>query len=134
MDTIIEMTRELAQELQNDERFVRTQMAQAAADSDEDLQGLIGEFNLHRAALNAEMSKDSRNEKKVEEEDAAVRSVYARLMANERMEHYQEAKSELDALVRYMVTILTMAAQGEDPNAVEEQGCGGDCSGCAGCH
>ena len=39
MDTILEMTRERAFELQNDQRF-RAQLAESAADQDEALQAL----------------------------------------------------------------------------------------------
>lgn len=45
MEDMLELARELARTLQHDERFIRTQMAQAAADEDEELQSLIGEFN-----------------------------------------------------------------------------------------
>ena len=45
MDTIINMARDLGHALQGDERFIRAQMAQAAADEDAGLQELIGEFN-----------------------------------------------------------------------------------------
>ena len=57
MDQILDMARELGYAIQQDERFIRTQLAQAAADEDEELQGLIGEFNLKRIAPNAEKTK-----------------------------------------------------------------------------
>lgn len=50
MDQILDLARELGYSIQQDERFIRTQLAQAAADEDEELQGLIGEFNHKRAA------------------------------------------------------------------------------------
>lgn len=134
MDTLLEMTRDLAYELQNDDRFVRTQMAQAAADEDADLQNLIGEFNLKRAALSAEMAKENKDNDKLQTLDTEIRDVYARMMANDRMIAYQAAKADLDKLVRSMLNILTVAAQGEDPDEVQESGCGGSCEGCAGCH
>ena len=34
MDTIIELAKDLGHELQQDDRFIRTQLAQAAADED----------------------------------------------------------------------------------------------------
>ena len=42
MDQLIEMAKEMGEAIQMDERFIRTQMAQAAADEDEALQGMIG--------------------------------------------------------------------------------------------
>ena len=136
MDTILELAKDLAAELQNDERFIRTQMAQSAADEDQQLQDLIGEFNLKRIALSNEMAKekDEKDNDKLQQLDTEIRDVYARLMANEHMAVYQEAKAELDKLVSGINTIITMAAQGQDPDEIEESGCGGNCSGCAGCH
>lgn len=134
MDSILELTKDLAGELQNDERFIRTQMAQSAADEDSALQDLIGEFNLKRIALNSEMEKEEKDKDKIGQMDRELRGVYARLMENEHMKVYQEAKTELDKLVNSMVTIINMAAQGQDPDEIEESSCSGNCSGCAGCH
>ena len=121
--------------MQNDERFVRTQLAQAAADEDAELQNLIGEFNLKRIALNQEMSKEDKDNDKLQTLDGEIRDVYARLMANEHMQAYQAAKQELDALVNGVATIVTLSAQGQDPDSIDEApSCSGDCSGCAGCH
>lgn len=134
-DTIIEMARSIGRELQNDERFVRTQLAQAAADEDAELQNLIGEFNFKRIALNQEMSKEDKDNDKLQTLDGEIRDVYARLMANEHMQAYQAAKQELDALVNGVATIVTLSAQGQDPDSIDEApSCSGDCSGCAGCH
>ncbi|MDD3693387.1 MAG: YlbF family regulator [Oscillospiraceae bacterium] len=134
MDSILEMTRKLALKLQSDDRFIRTQMAQTAADDDIELQKIIGQFNLKRATLSNEMSKENKDNDKLKELDGEIRELYARMMANENMAAYQQAKAELDKLVKNMVTILTVAARGEDPENIEESGCGGSCQGCTGCH
>ncbi len=136
MDAILELARDLASELQNDERFVRTQLAQSAADEDTALQDLIGEFNLQRIALSNEMAKEveQQDKDKITKLDTEIREIYARLMANGNMKTYQEAKGELDKLVNSIVTIVTMAAQGQNPDEIEESGCSGNCSGCSGCH
>ena len=134
MDSILEMTRELAYELQNDSRYIRTRLAQSAAADDIGLQNLIGEFNLKRVALSNEMARENKDNDKLKALDTELRELYARMMGNENMSAYQQAKSELDKLVKSMVTILTVSAQGEDPDSVEESGCGGSCEGCAGCH
>ena len=134
MDTILEMTRELAFELQNDQRFLRAQLAESAADQDEQLQSLIGEFSLKRVALNNEMSKEEKDDQKIQALDKEIRDIYAKMMENKSMQAYQQAKSELDRLLKSMITILTVSAQGEDPDSVEESGCAGGCEGCSGCH
>jgi hypothetical protein len=134
MDTILDMAKDLGYALQQDERYIRTQMAQAAADEDEALQGLIGEFNLKRIAINNENTKEEKDGEKLKRLDAELREVYARIMQNEHMAAYNEAKTELDKLVHAVGAIVTMSAQGQDPDEVQTGGCGGDCAGCAGCH
>ncbi|MCI8554019.1 MAG: YlbF family regulator [Clostridiales bacterium] len=133
MDTIIDMTRDLAHALQGDERFIRTQLAQAAADEDKELQALIGEFNLKRIALNNENVKEEKDGDKITALDGEIREIYARIMANPHMSAYQQAKEGLDALVRHMASIITLSAQGQDPDGIEPSGCSGSCSTCGGC-
>ena len=136
MDKILELTKDLAHEIQMDERFIRTQMAQAAADEDKELQCLIGDFNLKRMALNNETQKDpaDRDAAKLQLLDKELREVYAKVMANENMKRYNEAKTGLDELMDGVSRILTLAAQGVDPDDTDAASCTGSCSTCPGCH
>ncbi len=135
MERLLEMAKELGHAIQLDDRFVRVQMAQAAADEDEALQALIGEFNLKRMAINAEAAKgDEQDEAKMRTLNEELRAVYARVMANESMAAYNEAKTELDKLTNAIGAILNMAAQGLNPDDYDEHNCGGNCASCGGCH
>lgn len=135
MDQLIEMAKEIGFAIQQDERFIRTQMAQAAADEDDALQGLIGEFNLKRMAISNEMGKEDKDEEKVEALDADIRQIYEKIMSNERMAAYNAAKTELDAVLSQINTVVMMAAQGQDPEtALKSGGCSGSCATCGGCH
>lgn len=137
MDKILELTKDLARELQMDERFIRTQMAQAAADEDATLQAMIGDFNLKRMALGKETAKDddAKDPEKLKKLDEELRAVYAQIMENENMKNYNIAKSGLDELMNGVSRILTLAAQGIDPDSADmEASCSGNCSSCGGCH
>ncbi len=136
METLLEMAKELGHAIQQDDRFVRMQMAQAAADEDEELQGLIGEFNLKRMAINAEAGKDEaeQDEAKLRTLNEELRAVYARVMANQSMEAYNAAKTELDKVTNAIGAILNMATQGMNPDEYEEHSCTGNCGSCGGCH
>jgi len=134
MIDILEMTRELAIRLQSDQRYIKAQLAQSAADEDEQLQELIGKFETKRMELGSEMAKENRDNEKIQQLDSELREIYAEMKENKSMVAYKEAKGELDRLVKYMVAILTATARGEDPYSVTEPGCGGSCSSCAGCH
>ncbi len=137
MDKILELAKDLAHEIQMDERFIRTQMAQTAADEDKELQCLIGDFNLKRMALGNETAKDEkdRDADKLRELDSELRELYAKVMENENMQRYNTAKTELDQMMNGVSRILTLAAQGMDPDAEDEgASCTGNCSSCGGCH
>ena len=135
MEKLLELAKELGHAIQADERFVRVQMAQAAADEDEALQALIGEFNLKRMAINAEAAKgEAQDEAKMRTLNEELRAVYARVMANESMAAYNEAKTELDKVTNAIGAILNMAAQGLNPDDYDEHSCSGNCGSCGGCH
>lgn len=135
MEQILEMAKELGRAIQQDERFVKVRMAQARADEDEALQALIGEFNLKRMAINAESAKgEEQDEEKLRALNVEIREVYAKVMANESMAAYNEAKTEMDKLTNAVGAILNMAAQGLDPDDYDEHSCSGNCSSCGGCH
>ena len=132
---ILKAAREIGGLIQQDDRFARVRLAEQAADADQDLQELIGEFNLKRIALNNESTNDDKDEAKLHKIDEELREVYARLMANDHMQAYQSAKADLDNLVHQIITIVNLSAQGENPETVEtEHSCGGHCATCGGCH
>ena len=131
---VIATARQLGKAIQQDERYLRLMVAQQMNDSDEELQSLIGKFNLKRIAVGNETSKEDKDEAKLKTLDGEIRELYALIMANEHMAAYNEAKTELDKLVNDIGTIITMSAQGQDPDEVQTGGCGGNCAGCSGCH
>lgn len=137
MDKLLEMAKDLGYALQEDARYLKTKAAQEAADADEALQQLIGDFNLKRMAINTETAKedDERDNEKLATLNRELRAVYAQIMENAHMQAYNAAKGELDKLTNGMMAILNMAVQGLDPDTYEEsEGCSGNCSSCSGCH
>ena len=137
MNDILDLAKEIGFALQEDGRYIRMQMAQAAADEDEALQGMIGEFNLKRIAVNNEATKSEadKDPERMKVLDQELREVYGRIMANANMMAYQQAKEEMDALMRQINTISTLSAQGVNPDEALESGsgCSGSCSTCGGC-
>ena len=133
---IIEMTRELGRALQNDERYIAMMSARQASDEDQALQEAIGEFNLKRMSISNEAQKDDRNEETLQRLNEEFRGVYQKIMENEHMLRYNDAKNEFDALLQRMTGILSLCADGEDPETCDYDAasCGGNCSSCAGCH
>lgn len=135
---VIEKARELGVLIQQDERYSAYYAAKEVNDKDENLQNMINEFNMKRMQLNAEVSKEEKNEERLSELDDAIKSLYGTIMANENMIRYNKAKSDMDSLLNQINMIITYSANGEDPLTCpcEEVSvnCGGDCSACSGCH
>lgn len=133
---MIELARELGRQLQKDERYLAFNAARVASDEDEELQNLIGEFNLKRMAINNEAQKEERDEEKIQKLNYELREAYTNVMKNENMVKYNETKQALDECVQRVLTIITLCADGENPDTADydPSACTHDCSTCGGCH
>ena len=101
------------------------------------MQNAIGEFNLKRMAINNEAGKEDRSEELIEQYNKELREIYGRVMKNEHMAAYQAAKNEFDALMQRVTGVLSMCAEGQDPDGCDPDACGctGSCATCGGgCH
>ena len=104
---VIATARQLGKAIQQDERYLRLMVAQQMNDSDEELQSLIGKFNLKRIDLNGEINKSEKDQEKITAINGEVKELYAQIMANKNMSAYNDAKNEDDGLVEIkMVTTL----------------------------
>ena len=133
---VIATARQLGKAIQQDERYLRLMVAQQMNDSDEELQSLIGKFNLKRIDLNGEINKSEKDQEKITAINGEVKELYAQIMANKNMSAYNDAKNEVDGLVDFAMQILRGSLDGEDPDQIEQKsgGCSGSCSSCSGCH
>lgn len=133
---IIKLTRELGKEIQKNDKYLNLKIASEINDQDENLQNLIKEFNLKKLAVNNELSKENRNDKKIKTLNAELTSCYEKLMSTENMKNFKLAKLEFDSLMNRVIAIIMKSAQGEDPNTVDfnDSECTGSCSSCSGCH
>lgn len=132
---IIEMSREIGKKIQQDDAYLKLQIAKQNSDEDETLQNLIGEFNLKRMAINNEASNKDRDDEKLQELNKQLREVYSQIMENPHMVAYNEAKQGMDTVLQRVMAIITQSAEGEDPETTDyTPSCGGSCSSCGGCH
>lgn len=132
----IDMFKKAAVALQTDERYLALDAARRANDENEELQNMIGEFNLARQDLNNIMMDDDRDEERVAKLNTKINTLYSDIMNNETMAAYNEARNEVEALMGHIDAIVNTAMNGGDPMTVEApaQGCSGSCSTCGGCH
>ena len=132
---IIEMAREIGRALQADERYIALAAARQASDEDEELQNLIGEFNLKRLAISNEANNESPDNEKMQKLNGELREVYAQIMNNAHMQAYDAAKTAVDEVLQRVSAIISQSADGVDPDVADyTPSCGGNCSGCSGCH
>ena len=132
----IDLFKKAAAAMQTDPRYLELDAARRENDMDEELQNLIGEFNLARLDLNNEASKMESDAARIEELNKRVNDLYGQIMTSEGMVRYNTAKAECEAMVSYIDAIINTAMNGGDPMTVKqpEGGCTGSCSTCGGCH
>ncbi|MBQ8603687.1 MAG: YlbF family regulator [Oscillospiraceae bacterium] len=132
---IIQEFKLLAVKLQQDDRVVYLEQVKKKMDMDQELQDLIGKFNLAQYNYRIEAVKEDKDDAKLEEMNKELIAVYSDIMANEFMIEYNECKTEVDKLTQHIQAIITSALNGGNPMLVElpEGGCSGSCSSCSGC-
>lgn len=132
---IIKMARELGKELQKDERYTAYMIAKTANDNDEELQKMIREFEMKRIAISMESGKLDKDDSKLEKLNAELEKLYSEIMQNENMVNFSVKRDAMDELINEINGIITLCANGEDPDTCEvNHGCSGDCGSCGGCH
>lgn len=132
---LVALARQVGHAIQDEKAYKDLQTAKNAADNDKELQNLIGEFNLKRMAINNESCKEERDDEKLRALNLEMRDVYTKIMQNENMIAYNNAKTELDTILQRVLAIITQSADGEDPDTTDfSANCTHDCSTCGGCH
>lgn len=132
---IIEMTRELGKALQNDDRYIAYNLAKQVNDNDKELNEDIGRFSELRSQLTNAVSAEDKDTDLIKQLDEDIKSTYQKIMSNKNMIVFQAAQKALEDLVNNINQIISMCANGEDPDTCQPStgGCSGSCSSCAGC-
>ena len=133
---IMEMTRELGKALQQDDRYIAYMLAKQANDNDKELQEDIARFEDLRINLGTAMSAEEPDSDNIKLLDSELKAVYKKVMDNPRMMVFSGAQQALEKLVSNMQQIISMCANGENPDTcqIPEAGCTGSCATCGGCH
>lgn len=133
---VIEMTRELGKALQQDDRYTAYMLAKQVNDNDKELQDNIARFEELRSELGSAMSAENTDDDKLQSLDKELKETYQKIMQNQNMIVFTAAQKSLESLVTNMNQIITLCANGEDPDTCQppQSGCSGSCASCAGCH
>lgn len=126
---ILEMARELGQKIANSELMERAKKAEETQNNDEAAQKLIGEYNLKRMQLAQRVQKENPTKEEMEAVRTELSEEFDKLMQNESIKNFIDAKKELDAVLEQVNNIISFYVNGKS-----EGGCSSDCSSCGGCH
>ena len=133
---IIEIARELGRQLQKEEAYIKYNLARQAADEDKELQKLITQFSALRAEIADDASKgdEERDVEAAKKRAEDMRKVYAKIMTNEHMIGYNDAKDDFDIIMKRITAIIQKASEGENPDTADYlPECSGSCATCGGC-
>lgn len=133
MDAITQ-ARKLGVAIQADPAYIRFAKAALDSEKNEELQKKIGDFNIKRMNLENATSEEEKDQEKIKELNDQLRALYDEIMANPVMVEFNEARQEVDKLLNDINSIISMSAQGADPETCEISDCTGNCSSCGGCH
>ena len=132
---VISLARQLGKAIQQDESYIKMMHCAQVNDEDQELQDLIGQFNLKRVDLNNEINKSDKDQSRIDALNEEVRELYGKLMTNTSMTAYNDAKNEMDDLMDFVIQILRGSINGDDPDTIQyNTGCSGSCASCSGCH
>lgn len=134
---LIKMTRELGAAIQQDERYLAFAKCRKDNEEDPELMGIMGQLQMLQLSFQHEQEKDEPSEEQLQKINEEFEGVYAKFMAHEKMQKYEEARAEIDELMNNIMQILGLCVNGEDPMTCEPEHhhCDGDCSCCSSdCH
>ncbi|MBQ6947178.1 MAG: YlbF family regulator [Clostridia bacterium] len=129
MEKIIEKAKELGALLEQSEIVKNQRAAKQAFDTDDELQQLIGDFNVAKLALMNESNKDKPDAEKTEKLRTQTTQSYEKVMAHPVMMQLNDAEIALEGLLNQVNGILQQSITGEEPG-----GCTHNCATCSGCH
>lgn len=133
---VIELTRELGKAIQQDDRFIAYNLAKQVNDNDKELNEDVEKFTKLREELNEVMKNDIKatETEHLKELDENIKATYKKIMSNKNMIVFQAAQKNLEDLINNIQQIITLCANGEDPETCQpSSGCTGSCSTCGGC-
>ena len=131
---VIELTRELGKALQQDDRYIAYNLAKQVNDEDKELNADVDKFSDLRLQLTNAMSAEDKDTELIKQLDEDIKSTYKKIMSNKNMIVFQAAQKALEDLVSNINQIISMCANGEDPETCQpSSGCSGSCATCGGC-
>ncbi len=134
---VVELTRQLGAAIQQDERYLKFIAAREQIDKDPEILDKTAKIEEIRTEYQAAAMDPNPDEALLSKLDKDFQDIYAALMTSDKMAEFNDASGEVDKMMNYIMQILYLCVNGDDPAtcepAEEEHECGGECSHCSGC-
>ncbi len=133
---LITLAREVGAAIQQNEEYIDYKIKEQNVECDKELQKMIEELNLKKVSINNELSKENADQEEIDKLNSEIGELYNKIMQNETMKIYNEAKQKFEEILRKVSFIINNSAAGQDPYVIDIDnmiGCSGSCSGCSGC-
>ena len=127
MDLILSKAVEIGELMRETEQVKRLMAANEAFEADLALRDKVGDFEMQRQKL-VQMEKDGAKREEMEDQNAKIMSIYEEIMASPVMSDMTDANNEVQEVMNYIIRTISSCFMGASDS------CGGDCSGCSGCH
>ncbi len=131
MSELKKLAHDLGNAIEASEVFKKYAEAKAKQETDSELQMVIGEYNLRRMQLMNELQKETKDqdEEMLNSMREMMNTAYDKVISHPVMKQFSESSEALQELVNGVYQIINFHVTGEEPHS-----CGGNCSGCSGCH
>lgn len=130
MEEILKKAHELGELIAKSKELIRCQEQEITFANDAGAQAAVAEYDQKSKELAEEMRSGGMTPEKLETFRARMNENMQELTKNATAKEYLEAKSAFNKLINQVNEIIGYHIRGEE----ESGGCGGNCSGCSGCH
>ena len=131
-EEIFKMARELGQLIVASEEYKRATETMDLLNNDETAASLITGYNQKRAAKVDSVDINSLPEDEIKEINEYLQNEFNIILENPVVKAYMQAQSEYENMVNSVNAILKFYISGRSEHS--DEGCGGSCSTCGGCH
>ena len=130
MEEILEKAHELGELIAGSRELAEYQAQELAFTADAEAQKALATYEEKSAALAEEMHSGAMTPERLQGFRDRMNAMMAELTQNPTAKAYLEAKSAFNRIITQINEILGYHIRGGE----EAGGCGGNCSGCSGCH
>lgn len=130
---LIQMARDLGKQLQETKEYKEYWQAKASYDSDQNLQEHMEKLTLLRLQLQSLTQQDEIDKEQIEIKNKELQEVFGEISGSLTMQSYHMAGQKLNELLQAIQSIISAAANGEDPETFDPSAnCSGNCGSCSG--